>query len=40
MEEAIELKELPTESVAEVAITGVRVNKFSRSTDETCSGAK
>ncbi|CAB4655481.1 unannotated protein [freshwater metagenome] len=34
------LKELPTVKVADVAITGVWVNRFSRSTSETDNGAK
>ncbi|CAB4613061.1 unannotated protein [freshwater metagenome] len=37
---AIESKDLPTESVALVAITGVSVNRFARSTCDTDSGAK
>ena len=37
---AIESKPLPTVRVADVAITGVFVNRFSRRTSETDSGAK
>ena len=37
---AIASKPLPTVNVAEVAITGVWVNMFSRKTSDTESGAK